>query len=751
MFKRRFGFILALLLHRCLINSQVLLHGAVNDSISKKPISDAQVMLLEKDIVVYTASNGTFTLNIPGEQPATLKVTAMGYQTSTFKIDKAETTLYILLNPQHVDLHEVTVSGLAVQTRNQNAFHIETRKVSALNAVPTLTMGELIGKIPGVYQAGLGLGISKPVIRGLQGMRVVSLMNGMRVEAQQWGGDHGLGMAELGIGSVEVIKGPASLMYGADALGGVIHYTDAPPVAVGTMESQVQVLANTATMGGVTRLVLRYSGLKWRYMFGGSLANHADFKLPNGNYAQNSRFNEEVLRGVVSYTSKKGLHNLRYTYNRTITGIPGHSHDSMVNYLDFQTPIQKRTYTLPAQFFNNHFVSFDNKWFFKKSELFALISFTQNRLIEYDEKVTIPSLGMTLQNSAYNLRYTKNIKHWKWISGIMGMLQSNINTKKATDQLIPNSQTIDNGLFTTFFYSKENVNIQGGIRYDIREILVQSDSVNKRFKYNGLNGALGLVYQTKSWVFRGALSTGFRAPHLTELLSSGFHHGALRYEIGDQKLIPEKATQLDLTSEWQKEHFSIHLNPYVNYIRDFIALQPIDSMVDALPVFTYNRIPEVYYYGVDFGLHAHPHFIHRLHLEVNTSLLNTYTQKDSVLSFIPQPRIQSQIRYEFRLGQNVKLKDVVIQHAWMGDQRRVSFYESPSKQYQLIDLGINLLIGKKEQLELSFGCKNCFNEQYIDHLSRLKNIQMPGIGRNFYINVKYNVTTKITKDEKKNH
>ena len=114
----------------------------------------------------------------------------------------------------HLDLQEVTVSSGSTVTQNKNPFHIESRKINDLNQIPALNLGELIGRIPGVYSSSLGNGISKPVVRGMQGMRVITLVNGLRLEGQQWGGDHGMGLSELGIGTAEIIKGPASLIYG---------------------------------------------------------------------------------------------------------------------------------------------------------------------------------------------------------------------------------------------------------------------------------------------------------------------------------------------------------------------------------------------------------------------------------------------------------------------------------------------------------------------------------------------------------
>lgn len=735
--KIKFLFVLLCLMVFGLSYGQNRLFGQIQDSIAGLPINEAQIMILESDQVAYADKQGAFLFSDIQRTTLTLKVVAAGYETRVMQVPSGDSVVLIRLKAQHLDLQEVTVSGMSVQARNQNAFHIETRKVSALNAIPTATMGELIAKIPGVYQSETGPGISKPVIRGLQGMRVVSLMNGMRIEGQQWGGDHGMGMAELGIGSVEVIKGPASLQYGADALGGVIHYTDLPPAAVGSIEGQGQILAQSATMGGVARLALRQSGTKWRYMVAGSVANHADFRLPNGKYAENTRFKEEVIRGTLSYTSSKGLHNLRYTYNRTLAGIPGESHDSIPNFQEFQLDEQQRKTMPPTQRFTNHFLSFDNKWFLKKGEVYALTAFTQNELTEFEESFDTSGISMLLRNVIYHLRYTCNINQWKWISGFMGMSQLNTNEKNATEELIPNSSTFDNGVYSTLLFAGKKFSFQGGARYDIRLINVFSQAVNRSFNFQGLNGSIGGVYNHNDLIIRTSFSTGFRAPHLTELLSDGFHHGALRYEIGDTLLKPEKATQLDVTTEWQSEHISLIFNPYVNYIKDFISLLPADSIIAGMPVFRYQPLSQVYFYGFDAGFHFHPHFLHDLHMESTVSFIDTYTKTDSAVAFIPQPRVQTQLKYELNLGKYLRLKEFVLQHTWMGDQSRIAFYELPSSSYNVIDIGLNGSYGKSEQIQLGIGCKNVLNENYIDHLSRLKNIQLPSAGRNFYLNVKY--------------
>ncbi len=721
--------------------------GVVKDSIFGKEIAMATVTIIETDQSAVTDLNGRFKFKMKGEGVFTIKVNAENYQTQVKIATPEQKEITVKLFPQHVDLNEVTVSGSTTQSQNQNAFHIETRKLSSLTTIAAVNMGEVISRIPGVYQSSLGNGISKPVIRGMQGMRVVSLINGLRIEGQQWGGDHGMGIAELGIGSVEVIKGPASLLYGADALGGVIYFSDAPYAPNGTYEISSQNFFQSNTLGGVSRFLMKNSTKKVRWIVGASYANHADYQLPDNKFAKNSRFNELVLKSSLSFNGKKSVHHLRYSYNHITTGIPGHSHDSIVYPELFQVTDQKRVYSLPAQFFSNHYFNSDNKWYGKSNEWLVMVGVTSNRLIEYDEKVTIPSLSMSLTNGLYNIKWTnKTFKNIKFVSGLQGMAQFNVNATNASDTLIPNSSTFDNGVYTSMLFTRHNWNFQAGVRYDFRYLethhaFIERPPVTKLF--SGINSSAGAVYSREHVVFRSSISTGFRAPHLTELLSNGFHHGALRYEIGDLNLSPEKATQLDVTLETTHEHLSLILNPFVNYIRNYIALQPLDSLVDGIPVFEYRQVKDVIFYGTDVGLHYHPHFAHKLHLESTFSLVKIQSQSDSSVSLIPQPRILSSARYSFNAGKKIILKEMYVQHVWMGRQYQVAYNELPTNAYNVIDAAMKFA-SRNNQWEFNLGCKNILNVTYIDHLSRLKNIGMPAPGRNFYISITYQLkqTTK---------
>jgi iron complex outermembrane receptor protein len=232
--------------------------GIVKNKTSNELLSKAFVQVIETGESSFTNEEGVFSFSGNFPEEVQLRISAFGFESVVQTISTvSESKISVFLEERHLDFEEITVSsGIAVQ-QNKNPFHIETRKLSDLNGIASVNIGEALAKIPGVYQSSLGNGISKPVIRGLQGMRVVSLLNGLRMEGQQWGGDHGMGIAEIGIGAVEVIKGPASLLYGADALGGVLYYSDEPYASTNSLSLQLQSFTQTNTMGAALRFMYK--------------------------------------------------------------------------------------------------------------------------------------------------------------------------------------------------------------------------------------------------------------------------------------------------------------------------------------------------------------------------------------------------------------------------------------------------------------------------------------------------------------
>jgi iron complex outermembrane receptor protein len=721
--------------------------GLVRDAQSKLPIENVIISVPAFQIQVRTDGNGVFIFPFTWSEPQALRLRHPDYQVLDTLISGSSSSLSFGLQLGHMTTEEVTVSAQQVSLRSKNTVPMEVRSLNDLQLSGGMHISELLTKIPGVYSSSLGNGIAKPVIRGMQGMRVVTLVNGLRLEGQQWGGDHGMGIGELALGSVEVIKGPASVLYGADALGGVVYLVDEPYARIGQQTLEVQQKWNQSTNGSTSSILYKKSQGNKRLLVAGSYANHADFLLPNGLYAKNSRFHEWVGKASYSWFKPNQIHQFRYAFNNTVAGIPGHTHDSLATPLSFQVQTQGRRYSLPSQFFTNQLLSYEYKRFWTGHELQILLGQTHNRLVEYDEKVSKPFMEMDLLNSVYQAKWTKKWAAQQLIIGAAGMLQLNLNAPIAEDQLLPNATTFDQGLFGLYKIELRKQHLlQIGLRQDIRWIETHANNVELKKWYASPNLSAGWSWQVnKNQRHRLNFSSGFRAPHLSELLANGFHHGALRYEIGDVNLVPERSLQLDWSTDWSTEHGSLTINPYHAWVNDYIYIQPNGTSIDGIPVFTYEQLNKGRLYGLDLSAHYHPHWLHNLHWEGNFSYIQFVSAQDSAISLLPPTRLQNELQYHWDFNRYIKKLELSLSHVWIAAQTRVAYQEATSESYQLFNVNARLYLEKQGSWILQTGVRNLTNSAYIDHLSRLKNIGMPGPGRHVYVSLKYQLQQQSKK------
>jgi len=731
------------------------LEGRVLDAQTQKSIPFATVYVAELSSGTIADSAGNFTIqNFPSSE-VTLKVSAPGYSTVTILV-KYETGIsqLIFLKPVHVHLDEVVVSTPFGKLQNESVTNVESKKLSELNRIPGTTLGEALATIPGVYLSSTGQGIGKPVIRGLSGTRVVTYLNGLRIENQQWGDDHGMGITDIGIESVEVIKGPASLLYGSDALGGVMYFVNQAYAKLNRFEGYFQTRFESNTLGTSNELGLKWNvnGFKFNLFAGQTI--HADYQLPNGKRVLDSRFSSTTLKGSIGYNKKNWVGNLHYSFLQSVIGIPGDTdEDSVYTDLFYTTEVDWKK-TLPYQFITNHYFSFENKFFFSRSQLEIILGNTNNHMREFEETTTTPGLNLSLNNSVYTIRWkTELSKKFDVIIGSQGMYQVNVNAANAEDILIPDNTAIDAGIYALLQFELPKWTFQGGARFDNRNISTKEDFNGFGIfneSYQSYNYSAGFVFKTDSIVLRFNLSSGFRAPHTSELLSNGVHHGTFRYNLGDPNLKTENALQADFSIGVNYDHIEITFNPFFNQINNYIYLNPTDSIIDGYQVYKYSQSTTAQLFGGDFSLHMHPHFAHWLHIQSSFSYIYAQDGDEKPLPLIPQTRINSQLKFELAMDSKFKITDIVLQHSFYFAQDRISISETPTPAYNLIHLGLNLSIETKGRLILlAVGVKNLLNEAYFDHLSRLKQIGLQHPGINGYVGLKYNFEKRIGKGKSK--
>ncbi|MDX2362840.1 MAG: TonB-dependent receptor [Crocinitomicaceae bacterium] len=727
--------------------------GHVIDAETKDPIPFTSLYLLDYQIGVIADSIGYFEFVDEMIYRTKVKVSASGYESEIFTFLGVNNNLELALTRAHLEIDEVVVSSPRGGMKSENATHVEQRNLEDLNEVPATNMGEMLQQIPGVYSATSGAGVSKPVIRGFQGVRIVTLLNGVRLENQQWGGDHDFGITDLGIGTVEVIKGPSSLLYGADALGGVIYFNDENYASQERYEIKAGTQFESSTMGSKSNLLFKIAHKNVRINAGVNYTNHADYQLPNGQYVENSRFNGYAAKFGLGINKKKWVMHLRYAYSKSYVGIIGahaEEEDSLAveeGPEEFQINTQSRGIGIPYQGYENHLVSWENKLFRERMKWQFLVAHSYNQLSEFEESMDEAAMRLTLNNTSYNIRLKYKISRgFELIAGYQGSYQTNVNSG-VEEQLIPNAQQIDNGMYAIFYYDRGGKwHSQAGLRYDIRLLnadLVLSDGSKFNKMFGSPNFALGTVYSSDKHTFRANVSSGFRVPHLSELTADGEHHGAARYEIGNNDLKSERAYQLDLAEEIHGEHLELIINPFVSFVQEYIYLKEMDSIIDDLTVFEYQQLNGALLFGGDLAAHYHPHFAHWLHWEPTFSFIYGQDQQGGAIPFIPQTRITNLLRVDFDIKWKFRLENVVLQHSYHFDQYRVSGLETSTKGYNLINLGVNFKYHGQAPIEIGIGVKNVLNERYTDHLSRLKNLGLQNAGRNFYVRLKINFVNLI--------
>ena len=704
--------------------------GIVTDT-QDQPISDVTILILSTSTAYKSTTDGSFLLNEDIPKSTNLYFSKEGYKSQTVNYSNDD-SLMVKLSELHVNIDEVEISSINHKLSANQTLNIQSRKIAQLNE-SSFNLVESLSKITGVDQTTTGNGIQKVVVRGLSGMRVVTLMNGTRIENQQWGSDHGIGFTDLGLDKVELVKGPASIIFGADALGGAIYFSDE---SFNNKPLQAMLTSNfeSSSMFHNNQLALKWSlrGFKNNtYLEYGSAG---DYQLPNKTYLFNSRFSQMAFKTAFGYNSKRWVMNLRYQYNQNTMGIPAHTHGAEPTLDELTSPNRDvREPTRPTQFNSLHLLNIESSLYFNENTLKLILANSNNRLEEF-EAWTIPYIDVYLNSTQLSLVFTKPIsKKLKWSIGSQSSFQMNLNQPKAISQLIPNTTTKDIGFYSLLEYTSENqLSSQLAVRGDNRTISLNDQTFSKQ--YNAFSLSYGIAKQINAHHIRMSFSSAFRTPNFYELLADGFHHASRRYEIGDNGLKIEKGNQFDLSYEWTDNHLEFIINPFYHLISDYISLNPLDSVIENTPVFVYEQYDNVHLKGVEMNLHFHPHFAHQLHFDLGLSLLEGKNLDGGFLALMPANNIKTIIRYLFdKTAKPLRLNTVFIEYAHYIQQKNVAINEETTDSYNLLDGGLSFSFNKQAIFDITLGVKNITNTTYVPHLSNLKSFMIPNPGRSFFI------------------
>ncbi|MFK5959408.1 MAG: TonB-dependent receptor [Lutibacter sp.] len=715
--------------------------GKITDA-NNNPLIGVNVYITELQKGTSTDANGVYTINNLPSTNIIVTAAFIGYQSQTtnIKITSKSTTLNFILSEAVFKMDEVIISTPFNKLQSQNVMKVERASIQQLKNKGAATLIEGITSLPGVSQVSTGVAIGKPVIRGLRGNRVLVYSQGLRLENQQFGSEHGLGVDESSIESVEVIKGPASLLYGSDAMGGVLFFNPLNFADENSFKLNINQKYFSNTNGSSTSFGFRKSYHDWKLLTNGTHRYQSDYKIPNGLRVTNSRFDETIFNSAINYSNNLISSILRFNFDHTLVGIPEE--------IGVQTTQKNHTY--PFQDLTNKMVSLSTIIFLSNSKITSTFGYTVNNRKEIEEIATasnsLPALNLNLKTYSYDIKWNlPKLENFESILGIQGMHQKN--KTLGFDVLIPNAQTNDIGVFLTGNYTIKKNSFQGGIRFDNRNLSTQKSIDNEHHVFNAIDKSfknLTASFGYKTTLFdaitsRFNFAAGFRAPNLAELTSNGVHEGSNRYEIGNNNLQSEHNFQSDVALEYKSSHFEIFANVFYNSINKYIYITPTGEILNNN--FVYNYVQNnAELYGGEFGFHLHPHPIDWLHFNSSYEMVIGKQNDGTYLPLIPANKLTNTLRIELNEKEWLNNGFAAITLESHFKQKNVSVFETPTNSYNLINIGIGGTIKlNKIDFTINFNVNNLANTSYVSHLSRLKIDGIPNIGRNFITSVKFSL------------
>ena len=650
---------------------------------------------------------------------------------------------------RHLKLNELVVTGVTGDTKLKNSsFPITIVSGKEIRSTASTNIIDAIAQQPGVSQITTGSGISKPIIRGLGYNRIITMSEGVRQEGQQWGDEHGIEVDANNVNSVEILKGPASLMYGSDAMAGVVILHSAHILPENEMRANVS--TEYQTNNGLFAYSLNFAGNKGGFVWDGRFSSkmaHA-YKNKYDGYVPGSQFRERAGRLMVGLNKQWGYSHLIWTaIHQTPSIIEGERDEETGELVGSSDNVKTYGKALPFQQIKHYKAVWDNSFNLSKGWLKAIVAYQQNRRQEFEESEDECELYFRLHTVTYDLRYlSQEFNGWKMAGGLNGMWQQSQNLGEET--LIPAYRLFDIGGYATVSKQIERLTLNGGLRYDHRHV-----SWDNSTNFSGLTGSVGAVWNvTDHTNIRLNIARGFRAPNMSELGSDGVHEGTLRYEIGNPDLKAEYSWQADLGLDFTSQYVSAQVALFANRIQNYIFAKRINQVKEeGYMTYAYTQ-GDARLLGFEAGFDFHP--IHCIHFEntfsyVDARQLNA-DEATKYLPMTPAPRWTSEVKVELShdgqllnnsyiaLGLEAYLKQ---NHYYKADNTET---ETPGYALLRLSAGADLTIHKKKIAEIYITADNLLNKAYQNHLSRLKYADLNHVtGRQGVYNMGRNITFKV--------
>ena len=548
------------------------LTGIVTDTTTGTPLADVRVHILELGRGTTTDAAGKFVLPELPSGTYGVAFSRIGYAPLVRRvtIGAGSMTLAVSMRPTAVELPEVQVTATPnVTTALTSPQPTSILDHADLRVAQAPSLGETISGLAGVHSINEGPGIGKPVIRGLSSNRVLVLDNGQRIETQGWGDEHSPNIETADAERIEVIRGPASVLYGSDALGGVVNVVkrDLPdaigrdPLLRGSLSAAYS--TNNRQPDGTAQIEGAAGGLGFRTSLSGRTSD--DFGTPLGDVF-NSGNRAVSGDGSVGYRGSWGSVRGDLTYRDEKLEL----HDDAT-----ATPFQRIGDTRAGVSANLPIGA---------SRLEVSTGFERNRRREFEEAGAGEVASGLLANS---YRGDVRFHHAPLgrLSGLVGV-QTFFDdfTVSGTDQhLVPSNRAANVGVYAFEQLELDRWTLSFGGRYDYRRLNVTADPLPpigtgtpaQTRTYHSVTGNFGALFHVSEPVALVLnVGRGYRAPQAIELFANGVHEGTIQYDVGNPELDNETSVNTDLALRVQSGRVSLELGGFANYINNYIYFRP---------------------------------------------------------------------------------------------------------------------------------------------------------------------------------
>ncbi len=770
---------------RELKNMKGRLSGRVLDAATKKPLQGVNVYIEDIKSGTVTVADGTYQLSNLPEGSLLVEFSHAGFVAQAHQVTiQPGTTLDIEMEESVVENNAVVVTGVSNATQLKKVpFQVSVMRRTDLLRQASNNIIDAITVLPGVTSLTTGPSISKPVIRGLGYQRVLTIHDGVRQEGQQWGDEHGIEIDDASVTKVEVSKGPASVVYGSDAMAGVVNISSNVPLPENTMRANI--LSGYQSNNRARMLHLNWGGnirgVSWNVY--STTAAAADYTNVYDGRVLNSKYNQRNAGGYVGYNGSWGYSHLLFSNYDMRTGLVEGERDPdgffikpvaggglvRASNADFNTtqPL------FPYQRIRHRKITSDNSFRLGQGKLNLILGHQRNYREEFGN-VDDPyerELFFKLNTLTYTAQYLPAVKNGLSTTfGVNGMRQQNNNA--GVEQLIPDYRLFDIGAYA---YAKKQfgkLNWSGGLRYDNRsmnasDLLDGTDIKNPGFnrQFSNLSGSVGLAAQLSPQLnVKLNAARAFRAPSIPELASNGAHEGTNRYEYGNIDLRSETSLQFDAGFEFNTLHASFNISGYYNNFNNFIFYRKLanasgtDSLIDVdgetLMAFTFDQRAAILS-GMEVTVDIHPHPLDWLHIANTFSFVSgrfrEKIENSNFLPFMPAPRLLTELRAQFNHGQGTirnGYAQLTLDNNFAQDNIFAAYNtETATPGYTLLGLGLGGDVYTKRQqrlFSLYFSATNLTDVAYQHHLSRLKYTAVnEATGRTGVFNMGRNFSIKL--------